>query len=262
MGILRNIRNRLIGENWGPASVRIPAKWRRAGGEGVRVLVIDSGVPDHGAVVGAIDVKGCRNFVWNEGKEDLGGHATSVCGVLLAWAPKAEITCYKAMDRDGHSDGCMAVLAALRAAVDFGGFDIVSISIAAYRGASKLHEPIQELAAAGTLVIAGAGNDPAKGLAYPAKWDEVVAVGASNRKGGVAEFSAPGADIVMPGVDIRVPWKDGGWRVASGTSLAAPAAAGLAALAISAWRAAGAEPTAEAVRDRIAAIGRREAANA
>lgn len=112
MGILRNIRNRLIGENWGPASVRIPAKLRRAGGEGVRVLVIDSGVPDHGAVVGAIDVKNCRNFVWDEGKGDLNGHATSVCGVLLAWAPKVSITCFKAMDRDGHTDGCMAVLAA------------------------------------------------------------------------------------------------------------------------------------------------------
>jgi len=262
MGLLKNICRKILGENWGPASVRIPAAWRRAGGEGVRVLVIDGGVPDHAAVVGSIDFKGCRNFVWNEGKEDLGGHATSVCGVLLAWAPKAEITCYKAMDRDGHSDGCMAVLAALRAAADSGCFDIVSISIAAYRGASKLRDPIRELVAGGALVIAGAGNDPAKGMAYPARFEEVVAVGACDRKGRAAPFSASGADVLLPGVDIRVPWKDGGWRVASGTSLAAPAAAGLAALAISAWRAEGAEPTAEAVRDRIAAIGRREAANA
>ena len=232
MKLLKNIRRHLFGEDWGPESVKVPAKWRKARGKGVTVLVIDSGVPFlHGGLTPYIAED--RNFVWNETIDDSNGHATAVCGIIRDWAPSCDIVCYKAMDKSGHSDGCMNVLAALRAAVLLQPA-VVNLSLAAYRGASRLHEPIQDLVAGGSVVVAGTGNDPTKGTAYPARWDEVVAVGASNRKGEVADFSAPGADIIMPGVDIRVHWLRGSLRISSGTSLASAAATGLLALAMSA----------------------------
>lgn len=227
MKLLKEIKRRLFGEDWGPEAVKVPAKWRKAGGRGVRVLVIDTGAPAQGVAVAE-----CRNFVWNEEIEDLGGHATAVCGIIRRYAPKCGTVCYKAIDKSGHSDGCMNVLAALRAAVTDGGFGVVNVSLAAYRGASKLHEPIRELAADGTIVVAGAGNDPEKGVAYPARFDEVLAVAASDR-GRMAGFSAPG-DVMMPGTDVVCRALGGGWRIASGTSLAAAAASGLFALALSA----------------------------
>lgn len=229
MKLLNVVKRKLFGEDWGPGSMRLPSAWRKAAGAGVRVLVIDTGAPESASV----NRLASKNFVWDEGVNDLNGHATSVCGIIRDWAPLAEVVCYKALDRDGHIDGCMAVLAALRAAADVGDFRVVNISLAAYRGASKLREPIREIVAAGGIVVAGAGNEPGKGLAFPARWPEVVAVGARDRHGAAAEFSPAGADCLMPGVDIRAPWRSG-HRVASGTSLAAAAASGLLALALSA----------------------------
>lgn len=231
MKLLKEIKRRLFGDDcddWGPRSLNVPTKWRKARGKGVKVLVIDTGVPFR-LGIGLED----RNYVYNEDIIDANGHATAIAGIIRDWAPKAELVFYKALDQDGHIDGCTNVLSALRAAVLLQPA-VVNLSLAAYRGASKLHGPIQELVAGGSIVVAGTGNDPTKGTAYPAKWDEVIAVGASKRKGEVADFSAPGADIIMPGVDIRVHWLQGSFRTSSGTSLASAAASGLLALAMSA----------------------------
>lgn len=231
MRLLRKIKRSLLGENWGPSFVSMPDAWRATGGAGVRVLVIDTGAPRNGAA--ARRVTSASSFVWGEGAWDENGHGSAVCGIIHEWAPKAELISYKALDRDGHLEGCTNVLTALRTAINLKPH-IVNLSLAAYVGASKLRDPIRELVAGGALVIAGVGNDPTKGMAYPARFDEVVSVGAIDNTGEVADFSLPIADLFMPGVDIRCPWKNGEYRLASGTSLAAAAASGLAALAMSA----------------------------
>jgi subtilisin len=231
MGLLKKIKRALFGSNWGPEFVTLPDSWRASGGSGVRVLVIDTGAPRR--CPAAPYVTCASSFVWGEGAWDENGHGTAVCSIIHDWAPRADIISYKALDRDGHLEGCTNVLTALRTAINLKPH-IVNLSLAAYVGASKLRDPIRELVAGGALVIAGVGNDPAKGMAYPARFDEVVSVGAIDNTGEVADFSLPIADLFMPGVDIRCPWKNGEYRLASGTSLAAAAASGLAALAMSA----------------------------
>lgn len=261
MNIIQRIKARIFGYNWGPDFVCIPESWRATQGDGVTVLVLDSGAPAqirygdavaHPFIGDALNCEACDSFVWGEWAEDNNGHGTAVAGIVHAWAPKAELVSYKVVGDNGHAAGTSDIRTALKTAVHLEP-DIVCISLAAYEGVSKLHGPIQTLRERGTLVVAGAGNDPKRELAYPARFREVLSVGACGRDGQIAPFSARGADILMPGVDIRTPWLNGGYKVGSGTSYAAPAAAGMAALMLAAFRRAGVpRPNVDTMKETLA----------
>lgn len=265
MGLLRKIRRSLFGEDWGPKSLDVPAAWRRAGGGGVRVLVIDTGAPvravrgafrAHAAFTGSLNLGLCQSFVYGEDFRDRNGHGTAVAGVVRDWAPRAEIVCYKVTPEDAASAaGTSDLVAALRAAIYIEPH-IVNLSLGAQVGLTKVRKAVAALAAQGALVVAGSGNDPERPSAI-AKFPDVLSVGACGRDGKAARFSAS-AGLLMPGVDIRAPWKDGGYRIASGTSLAAAAASGLAALALSAAVAAGGHLEPMTLRAVVAAVAKRE----
>lgn len=210
----------------------IPPEWLAAGGEGVRVCVIDTGLPDHRDLAGALDVDGSRSFVWGEDVYDRQGHATAVCGVLHRWAPGARITCYKAA-REAHGGAPGDLRAALEAAAR-GGFDVVSVSLALDAGASHMNHALGVLESLGVPVVCGAGNDPSK-VRYPARLAGAIAVGACDSRGRPARFSPSGngVDCLFPGVGVRTLWLHGGTATESGTSMAAPCAAAVAALYIS-----------------------------
>jgi subtilisin family serine protease len=93
-------------------------------------------------------------------------------------------------------------------------------------------------AAPDTLFVVAAGNDGAdldRTPAYPCGYglENVICVAASGRDGALAEFSNYGAravDLAAPGAGILSTWVGGGWRLQSGTSMAAPHVAGVGAL--------------------------------
>ncbi len=98
--------------------------------------------------------------------------------------------------------------------------------------------------AANTAILAAAGNESARDrgvyapVSHPANCPSITAVGAVDRLLEVAPFSARGldpaggqVDCVGPGVDVRSSWpRPDRYRTVSGTSMAAPHAAGVLAL--------------------------------
>lgn len=231
----------------------VPAEWRRTQGEGVKVLVIDSGAPadaDGGAprvhpdLQHALLLEECKSFVWGEDIFDAVGHSTAVCGIIAAggrnaygaagYAPKAKLVTYKAAGANGRGSAT-DLRRALSAAAELRP-DIVCVGIAVKSGASKMVGALKRLEALGIPVVCAAGNDGDQGVMYPAKFPQTIAVGARGSDGREATFSARGPEIdcLFPGVRVRTLWKDGGCAIVSGTSYAAPAAAAIAALYV-AW---------------------------
>jgi subtilisin family serine protease len=108
---------------------------------------------------------------------------------------------------------------------------------------SRLFErAAQRALAAGTLIIAAAGNESKRSagvvnpVGHPANCPSIMAVGAIDANRAVADFSCGtgpvgGVDLAGPGVDVYSSWPmDRRYRRISGTSMATPHAAGVAAL--------------------------------
>lgn len=118
------------------------------------------------------------------------------------------------------------------------------------------------------LVIAAAGNESRRALksnyriatSLPAAAEDVVsvaAIGRHNAKFQVADFSNILARICAPGIDITSAWPGGGLRTISGTSMACPHVAGVAALWWQFLRQAGIKPTARNVASRLISNARK-----
>jgi len=216
-------------------------------GTGIRVAVLDTGIDtDHP------DLKynaGCSyDFVNSDTlPEDGWGHGTHVSGTIAAEyngegvvgvAPEAIICAYKVLDDTGsgyYSD----IMAALGQAVD----DDVQVTNNSYGSSGDPGESVKaafdEASAAGIIHVAAAGNSgtpPGRGenCIYPALWDSVIAVAATDKNDKRASFSStcPELELAAPGVKVNSTWVGGGYHEKSGTSMASPHVAGTAALVI------------------------------
>ncbi|MDI3420765.1 type VII secretion-associated serine protease mycosin [Streptomyces luteolus] len=224
----------------------------KATGDDVTVAVIDTGVDDDNKqLAGQMASKG-KDFVGGkDGTEDIEGHGTRVAGIIAAkevpgtgfmgLAPKAKILPIRytgAQDKQGkpkqgNSD---TMVAAIKYAVDQGA-DIINISsdTEERKDPPRLRAAIKNAVDSGALVIAASGNDgwdATSKKTYPASYDGVVAVAASDRNDERASFSQAGdfVDIAAPGVGMVSTVPEGGQCTADGTSFAAPYVAGVAAL--------------------------------
>lgn len=190
----------------------------------VTVLVLDTGAPEGESGV---------SFVGgNPDPRDRNGHATAVASVIRERAPEARLVFSKAVPESGHGSPCDLANALFAAADERP--DIVNVSLAVPRGEPRLHRAVKTLRAAGALIVCGAGNDPAKGIQWPARYPETISVGALGRDGRPASFSPDGCDLMLPGERVPVGVPGRGRAPMSGTSVACAVASGLLAAAIAA----------------------------
>ncbi|WP_329224032.1 type VII secretion-associated serine protease mycosin [Streptomyces sp. NBC_01485] len=250
------------GRPWALQRVLLDELWSRSQGKGARVAVIDTGVDvKNPQLTHAVDVKAGRNLLPRNLKDDDGdpiergdengttdtvGHGTKVAGIIAArpldgtgfvgLAPEATIIPVQQNDAEGHGT-TETLAAAIQYAIDAKA-DVVNISqdtSNAVKPTSDLERVIDTALDAGIVVVASAGNDGLGGNVketYPASYDGVLAVAASDRNNERASFSQSGdfVGVAAPGVDMISTVPQGGHCSDNGTSFAAPYVAGVAAL--------------------------------
>ncbi|WP_075618791.1 S8 family peptidase [Paenisporosarcina indica] len=238
------------------------------GGAGINIAVLDTGVNvAHYDLANTVEQ--CKNFtgattVINGSCNDANGHGTHVAGSALAdggsdkagiygVAPDADLWAYKVLgdNGSGYSDD---IAAAIRHAADqataTGTKTVINMSLGSAGNDSLISSAVNYAYGKGVLIVAAAGNSgPSQGsIGYPGALVNTVAVAAlenvqQNGTYRVADFSSRGyastdgdyviqqgdIEISAPGAAIYSTWNNGGYNTISGTSMATPHVAGLAA---------------------------------
>ena len=234
---------------WGVDRIDAEWAWPESRGAGATVAVIDTGIDaDHPDL--ADNIGGGINFVsksWRKpaspGKwDDDEGHGTHVAGIIVALdntvgvvgvAPEASLYAAKVLDKTG-SGYVSDIVAALEWSVA-NGMDVANMSLGTDVDVESFHDACDIAASAGMLLVAAAGNDKTD-VDYPAAYESVIAVAATDAADALYYWSSPGPEVAIaaPGVSIKSTYKGGGYGVLTGTSMAAPHVAGTLALLIAA----------------------------
>ncbi len=213
-------------------------------GAGVKVAILDTGIDYNHPELAAQYVDG-DNFIaldpnYRDPMDDSTfSHGTHVAGIIAAAlndsgvvgvAPAVELYAAKVLDGGGFGT-ISSLLAGLEWAKEQG-VDIVNISIGASQSSLALEEACRAAWESGILLVAAAGNTYGGPVTYPARYDSVIAVAATERDDKIGVFSAigPEVELAAPGSGIYSSISGGGYDYLTGTSQAAPHVVGVAAL--------------------------------
>lgn len=250
------------GRPWALQRVLLDELWGQSTGKGVRVAVIDTGIDiKNPQLKSAVDASKGRNLLRRNLKDKNGdkikrgkengttdevGHGTRVAGIIAArptkgtgfvgLAPDAKLIPIQQNDAEGH--GTAETLATAIDHAVSAGADVINISqdtANATKPTPILKAAVDRALARNRVIVASAGNDGVGGNVkptYPASYEGVLAVAASDRNNERAPFSQSGkwVGVAAPGVDMISTVPLGGHCSDNGTSFSAPYVAGVAAL--------------------------------
>ncbi|MDI3533819.1 MAG: in [Thermosediminibacterales bacterium] len=214
--------------------------WDKYKGNGVKVAVIDSGIDlEHPDLQPNIE-GGINTFDSFITPVDENGHGTHIAGIIAAAdnnfgvigvAPKARIYSVKVLDRRG--EGFLSnIIKGLEWCVK-NRIKVINMSIGIQEPNEALKRALEAVTKKGIVMVAAAGNDGRPNTVdYPAAYEETIAVGAVNERGGICWFSSTGPEInlVAPGNLVISAAPGGSFQRLSGTSMAAAHVSGAVAL--------------------------------
>jgi len=243
------LRNTGGGSGLAGADIKAVQAWDiTTGSSSVTVAVLDTGVDSSHPDLAANMAPG-RSFVDGEpGTDDNNGHGTNCAGIIgavgnnalqisgVSWNSRIMPVKVIGLDANGNPSGTDLWLSqGIIWAVD-NGAKVLSISLVSSSDTLPLRSAVRYARQSGAIVVAASGNQGEQKKMYPAGYDDVIAVGASDQWDQRASFSNWGdhLDLVAPGIAITTTTRGGGtWQFFGGTSAAAPHVAGICALVLS-----------------------------
>lgn len=247
----------LYSDSYPDAGIDAPAAWDiTTGSSSITIAVVDTGVdlghedlyakivPGRNVITGAVNPSN---------PQDDHGHGTFVSGVAAAMTNNflgvagvswgAKVMPIKALDQDGYGTEADAAAGIIWAADN--GAHIINMSFGGYDDVPVEQDAVAYAWGKGCVLVGASGNDGASQDFFPAAYDQVLAVGASNESaqrctdvdwgeggsnyGQYLDLMAPGNSIMSTAMDGML----GGYDIASGTSAATPFVSGIAALLMS-----------------------------
>ena len=248
-------------KQWYLENIHAPALWDSVfDGSGVTIALVDSGVVDTHEDLAGANITG-RNFcgeIVNDVQQytdmyqdtNVNGHGTAVAGILTARRNNAigiagllsnvnllSLRCFSpntTAPENVKGNYVDTVISAVGYAMEQGA-DVINMSLGVRQEVTALEKKLREAANAGIILVAAAGNygvsDP-NTVVYPASYDFVVSVAATRSDDKVMDSSQKNSQVTIaaPGNAIWSTSNNGGYAELSGTSLASPIAAALAAV--------------------------------
>jgi len=262
-------------QQWALEKMEVPAAWSISTGQGTLVAVLDTGTDlDHPDLADKVRADIDRDFANDDTvADDDHGHGTHVSGIVAAATDNSlgvagmdwegAILPLKVLRGDGY--GTESDLAeAIYYAADRGA-DVINMSLG---GPSDncpqfLQDAVDYAHAKGVVVVAAAGNhvgsEPNAEMC-PANCTHVLGVAATERDDSVAGYSNYGTHVgvAAPGSGIYSTLLNGQYGNKSGTSMATPHVAGLAALVRASFPSYTADQIASAILDNAEELGAAE----
>lgn len=256
----------------GLRQIGVPTAWERfdTRGAGATVAVVDTGVDPGHRDVGlagwaSFDESGALVSDDVADASDPDGHGTHVAGTVaggsasgthIGVAPEATLYGIDAFEENGTATFA-GVVAAMEHATVAADADVLQLSLGANGTFRGFVGPVRNARATGTVVVAAVGNEGVNASSSPANAYDAVAVCAVDGDGRVPPFSGgqridaaaafaeppddwPASyvvpDVSAPGVRVgsAAAGTENGYVFRQGTSMAAPHASGIAALAVAA----------------------------
>jgi subtilisin len=240
---------------WNMSMINAPAAWSRGyKGSGVKVAVLDTGIANHNdlAIAGGVSfVSGVSSY------DDGHSHGTHCAGIIgarnnfigiVGVAPLCSLYAVKVL-ADSGSGSSSWVIAGMDWCIQ-NNINVASMSLGSQSGPSVAYAAaVRRCQEAGVTVVTSAGNSgnsssfpwvgsPANAYQRSNSNASPIAVGAVSQSSTIASFSSRDGDhsewnrvtVVAPGVSVKSTVLNNGYGEKTGTSMACPHVAGLAAL--------------------------------
>jgi subtilisin family serine protease len=230
-------------ELYGLEAIQAPEGWDLAtGSAAVTIAILDTGVDQYHPDLGGKIVSGYDFIEMDADPQDDNGHGTHVAGIAAAvtnngigiagasWG--ARIMPIKVLNHYGS--GSYAGLAEGIVWATDQGTQVINCSLGGAYPSAILKDAIDYAYAQGVVQVAASGNSGGGYVLYPARYTNVIAVGATDANNNRAGFSNYGSELslVAPGVSIYSTQLGAGYGYRSGTSMSTPFVSGLVAVLV------------------------------